>query len=111
MWPKVGLELCLTDCNPLGFPTSKEGSDEEAEPPHPGLALASDSLHVVSDSSEPSGHSSSPSHFHRSGMQWPLPQVKSLSAQVFLAVGQGEEHEGAWRAKAAFLGYGQVALW
>lgn len=48
---------------------------------------------MVSASSEPSGHSSSPSHFHRSGMQWPLPQVKSLSAQVFLAVGQGEECE------------------
>lgn len=53
-----------------------------------------DSLQVAWDSSEPSGHSSSPSHFHRSGMQWPLSQVKSLSIQVFLAVGQGEECEG-----------------
>lgn len=49
---------------------------------------------MASDSSEPSGQSSSPSHFHRSRMQWPLLQVKSLSAQVFLAVGQGEEYEG-----------------
>lgn len=48
---------------------------------------------MVSASSEPSGHSSSPSHFHLSGMQWPLPQVKSLSAQVFLAAGQGKERE------------------
>ena len=50
---------------------------------------------MASDSSEPSGQSSSPSHFHRSRMQWPLLQVKSLSAQVFLAVGQEEEHEGS----------------
>ena len=49
---------------------------------------------MASDSSEPSGQSCSPSHFHRSRMQWPLLQVKSLSAQVFLAVGQGEEYEG-----------------
>lgn len=49
---------------------------------------------MASDSSEPSGHSSSPSHLHRSGMQWPSSQVKSLSAQVFLAVGQAEEGEG-----------------
>lgn len=108
VWPKVGLELCLT--TPRASQPPKKDLMKKLNQPHPGLALASDSLHVVSDSSEPSGHSSSPSHFHRSGMQWPLPQVKSLSAQVFLAVGQGEEHEGAWRAKSAFLGYSQVAL-
>lgn len=43
------------------------------------------SLHAASDSSDPSGHSSSPSHFHLAGMQWPLSQVKSDSAQVFFA--------------------------
>ena len=64
--------------------------------PHPP-AQGQDSLHVASDSSEPSEQSSSPSHFHRSRMQWPSLQVKSLSAQVFLAVGQGEEHEGPGR--------------
>lgn len=51
-------------------------------------------LHVASDSSEPSGHSSSPSHFHRDGMQWPLLQVKSVSAQVFLA---GKRKRGQWK--------------
>lgn len=49
---------------------------------------------MASTSSEPSEHSSSPSHFQRSGMQWPLSQVKSLSVQVFLAAGQGEGCEG-----------------
>lgn len=43
------------------------------------------SLHAASDSSDPSEHSSSPSHFHLSGMQCPLSQAKSVSAQVFFA--------------------------
>lgn len=59
---------------------------------------------MASDSSEPSGHSSSPSHFHRAWMQWPLSQVKSLSAQVFLAEGQGEEREGP-AGHRVFLGH------
>lgn len=45
------------------------------------------SLHAASDSSDPSEHSSSPSHFHLSGMQCPLSQAKSVSAQVFFAAG------------------------
>lgn len=51
------------------------------------------SLHAASDSSDPSGHSSSPSHFHLAGMQCPLSQVKSDSAQVFLAA---RKEESTW---------------
>lgn len=51
------------------------------------------SLHAASDSSDPSGHSSSPSHFHLAGMQCPLSQVKSDSAQVFFAA---RKEESTW---------------
>ena len=54
------------------------------------------SLHAASDSSDPSGHSSSPSHFHLAGMQWPLSQVKSDSAQVFFAARKKKEKKGTW---------------
>lgn len=83
-----------TSPEPPASPPGRPGKETEARSQAPPPAQGQDSLHVASDSSEPSGQSSSPSHFHRSRMQWPSLQVKSLSAQVFLAAGQGEEHEG-----------------
>lgn len=42
-------------------------------------------LQVSSASSEPSGHSGSPSHRQRPGTHWPFKQANSAGAHVFLA--------------------------
>lgn len=44
------------------------------------------SLQVESASSEPSGHSGSPSHLHRAGTHCPFLHAKSVVAHVFFAV-------------------------
>ena len=87
----------ITSPEPPASPPGRPNKETEAQSQAPPPAQGQDSLHVASNSSEPSEQSSSPSHFHRSRMQWPSLQVKSLSAQVFLAVGQAEEHEGPGR--------------
>lgn len=92
----------ITSPEPPASPPGRPNKETEAQSQAPPPAQGQDSLHVASDSSEPSEQSSSPSHFHRSRMQWPSLQVKSLSAQVFLAAGQGEEHEGPGRHRKLF---------
>lgn len=55
-------------------------------------------LQVSSASSEPSGHSGSPSHRQRPGTHWPFKQANSAGAHVFLAGQRNkeEEEEGLW---------------
>lgn len=48
-------------------------------------------LQVSSASSEPSGHSGSPSHRQRPGTHWPFKQANSAGAHVFLAAQRGRE--------------------
>lgn len=48
-------------------------------------------LQVSSASSEPSGHSGSPSHRQRPGTHWPFKQANSAGAHVFLAAHRGAE--------------------
>lgn len=50
-------------------------------------------LQVSSASSEPSGHSGSPSHRQRPGTHWPFKQANSAGAHVFLAARTQREHE------------------
>lgn len=49
------------------------------------------SLQVESASSEPSGHSGSPSHLHRAGTHCPFLHAKSVVAHVFFAVKKREK--------------------
>lgn len=53
-------------------------------------------LQVSSASSEPSGHSGSPSHRQRPGTHWPFKQANSAGAHVFLAARKekGNTHGG-----------------
>lgn len=58
------------------------------------------SLQVESASSEPSGHSGSPSHLHRAGTHCPFLHAKSVVEHVFFAVQKKEKKkkkEGKYR--------------
>lgn len=50
-------------------------------------------LQVSSASSEPSGHSGSPSHRQRPGTHWPFKQANSAGAHVFLAGQRNRDKE------------------
>ena len=59
-----------------------------------------DLLQVASASSEPSGHSGSPSQRQRPGTHWPFMQANSAGAHVFLAARTPNEMmDRQWRGQ------------